>query len=84
MSAAPRSVDNTRISTCAAASAVVTTTFLNSVDFIRLDATKNTNRIFTNSEGWIPIPAISNPSFAPPDVAAKTATSVKAPSPTPA
>ena len=44
INAAPRSVETTRISTCAAAIIVVTTTFLNSVDLYRLAATKKTKK----------------------------------------
>ena len=51
MSAAPRSLDATRISTWNAASAVVITIFLNEVSFFRLAATKNTKMIFTSSDG---------------------------------
>jgi hypothetical protein len=66
MSAAPRSLDTTRISTWNAASAVVITIFLNSSDSLKLDATKNTKIIFTSSDGWIFATFVEKLSFAPP------------------
>ena len=84
INAAPRSVLMTSKSTCDAAMIVVSTTSLNLVDFCKRAATKNTNVIFTSSEGCIPIPAILNPSFAPPDFPAKRKTTRRAKIPIPA
>ena len=74
MSAAPRSLDATRISTWNAASAVVITIFLNSSESLKLEATKNTKTIFTSSDGWIFATFVENPSFAPPDTPPQTTT----------
>ena len=51
ISAAPRSVESTRIITCSAANTVTIQVCLKVVDLLNIDATNITYRIFTNSAG---------------------------------